>query len=481
VNTFRENNKIDTVPLYVDMDGTLVKTDLLAESFFALMKQNILHLLQIPFWLCKGKAYLKQQMAIRVDLDVETLPYNEEFLKFLRDCRKDGRTLYLATASNEKFAHAIADHLGIFDGVIASDADTNRTGKRKLERMVDSCGPGGFDYAGNAKVDLIIWKQAREAIVVNPHRGVQRDLKKLDKKMLIFENLPPPFKAYFKAIRPHQWTKNLLLFVPVLTAQAWLSIPATSHALLGFVAFSLCASSVYLLNDLLDLPADRRHPNKRNRPFASGDASLLGGGVLMLVLLGTGIGIGSLVSLGFLGVLLVYLTITLLYSLWLKAIAMVDVVILAGLYTLRIIAGTVAISVAPSFWLLAFAMFMFLSLALIKRCSELYTVKQVNGSGAWGRNYKIDDLGVLFSMGIASGYVSVLVLALFVNSPEVILRYSHPQGLWLLCPTIGFWIGHIWLKASRGEIHDDPLVFAAIDRGSQLVVICCVLISVLSN
>ena len=202
----------------------------------------------------------------------------------------------------------------------------------------------------------------------------------------------------------------------------------------------------------------------------------------MLVLLVTGISIGSLVSLQFLGVLAIYLTITLLYSFWLKAVSMVDVVILAGLYTLRIIAGAVAIAVVPSFWLLAFAMFIFLSLALIKRCSELNAIKQEKGSGAvWGRNYRVDDLGVLFSMGIASGYVSVLVLALFVNSPEVILRYSFPQGLWLLCPTVGFWIGHIWLKASRGEIHHDPIVFAAIDRSSQLVVVTCILISILSN
>jgi 4-hydroxybenzoate polyprenyltransferase len=480
VNETTAAKECTSTPLYVDVDGTLLRTDLLAESFFALVKRNILYLFLIPFWLLRGRAWLKQQIAERVDIDVEVLPYHTEFLDYLRNESGRGRELYLATASNGKFARAIADHLGCFTDVLASDAHNNLKGSHKLAAMLERHGEGGFDYAGNAGVDLKIWPHAREAILVAPHRGVARAAQQLGNVTHVFSDRGTGPVTYLRAIRVHQWLKNLLLFVPVLTAHLWTDMTAISNALLGFAAFSLSASSVYLLNDLLDLPADRRHPNKRKRAFAAGDIPLLNGALLMLLLLGTGIAIGYQLSALFFGILLLYLVITLSYSLYLKSVAIVDVVLLAGLYTLRIIAGAAAIAVIPSFWLLAFSMFIFYSLALVKRCSELDTVKRLQGEAAWGRNYMVADMGVLFSMGIASGYASVLVLALFINSPDVIERYSHPEGLWLLCPTIIFWVSHIWLKAARGEIHDDPLVFAIVDRGSQLVILSCTLISVLS-
>jgi 4-hydroxybenzoate polyprenyltransferase len=469
-----------STPLYVDVDGTLLRTDLLAESFFALVKRNLLYLFLIPFWLLRGRAWLKQQIAERVTIDVDVLPYHTEFLDYLRNEAGQGRELYLATASNEKFARAIADHLGCFTGVLASDAHGNLKGRHKLAAMLERHGEGGFDYAGNAAVDLKIWPHAREAILVAPRRGVLRVAQLQGNVTHVFSDRGTGPITYLHAIRVHQWLKNLLLFVPILTSHQWSDMTTISNALLGFAAFSLCASSVYLLNDLLDLPADRRHPNKRRRPFAAGTIPLVNGALLMLLLLGAGISIGYQLSGLFFGILLLYLVITLSYSLYLKSVAIVDVVLLAGLYTLRIIAGAAAIAVIPSFWLLAFSMFIFYSLALVKRCSELDTVKRMQGEAAWGRNYMVSDMGVLFSMGIASGYSSALVLALFINSPDVVERYSHPQGLWLLCPTIIFWVSHIWLKAARGEIHDDPLVFAIVDRGSQLVILSCTLISVLS-
>ena len=467
-------------PLYVDVDGTLLRTDLLAESFFALLKRNVLYLFLIPFWLLRGRAWLKQQIASRTGIDVEVLPYHEEFLAYLRGEAARGRELVLATASNEKFANAIAEHLGCFSAVLASDAQHNLKGGHKLARMLERHGEGGFDYAGNAGADLKIWPHARAAILVAPRRGVERAARRQTQVTHVFSDRGAGPFTYLSAIRVHQWLKNLLLFVPVLTAHLWSDLAAISNAVLGFAAFSLSASSVYLLNDLLDLPADRRHPNKRRRALAAGDIPLLNGALLMLLLLGAGIGIGYALSTLFFGILLLYLAITLGYSLYLKSIAVVDVLILAGLYTLRIIAGAAAIAVVPSFWLLAFSMFIFYSLALVKRCSELDTVRRMQGESAWGRNYMVSDLGALFSMGIASGYASALVLALFINSPDVVARYTHPEGLWLLCPAILYWVSHIWLKAARGEIHDDPLVFAIEDRGSQLVILSCTLISVLS-
>jgi len=480
VNDISPAKDCTLTPLYVDVDGTLLRTDLLAESFFALLKHNPLYLFLVPFWLLRGRAWLKQQVAERAHIDVEVLPYHTEFLEYLRSEAERGRKLYLATASNGKFARDIAAHLGCFTGVLASDAHSNLKGGHKLAAMLDRHGEGGFDYAGNAAVDLKIWPHARAAILVAPLRGVEKAAQKLGNVTHVFSDGAAGPLTYLHAMRVHQWLKNLLLFVPLLTAHQWSNMLAISDALVGFAAFSLCASSFYLLNDLLDLPADRRHPNKRRRPLAAGRIPLLHGALLMLLLLGTGIGIGYQLSGLFFITLLLYLTITLIYSLYLKSVAIVDVVILACLYTLRIIAGAAAISVPLSFWLLVFSMFIFYSLALVKRCSELDSVSLMQGEASWGRNYRVSDLSALFSMGVASGYLSILVLALFINSPDVIERYHYPQGLWLLCPTIIFWISRIWLKAARGEIHDDPLVFAVSDRGSQLVILACALISVLS-
>lgn len=467
-------------PLFVDLDGTLIKSDLLIESFLALVRLNPLWFFLVPIWILRGKAYLKQQIVDHVEIDANLLPYNSTFLEYLNSEVAGGRKLILATASNEKLAWQVADHLGIFQSVLASNRNLNLSGKLKLKAMLEECGEGQFDYAGNAAVDLQIWPHARYAILVNTEKRVEKAARQTANLQQVFEERATGPVPYLKAMRVHQWLKNLLLFVPLLTAHEWHNILLIFNALIGFLAFSLCASSVYLLNDLLDLPSDRGHPRKRKRPFAAGDVPFSRGGVLMLLLLFMGLSVAAALSWAFLGVLLVYLAFTLAYSLRLKAVALIDVLILAGLYTLRVIAGAAAIDVVPSFWLLAFSMFVFLSLALVKRCSELDALIEMNGEATMGRDYRVSDLGYLHSMGTASGYLSVLVLALFINSPDVTERYTHPELLWLLCPTILYWISRIWLKTRRGEMHDDPLIFAIRDRGSRFVLLASVLVIILA-
>jgi 4-hydroxybenzoate polyprenyltransferase len=471
------DNQTKDVPLFVDLDGTLIRTDLLIEGFLALLKRRLWNALVAPFWLVKGKAYFKQRVAQLVEIDPATLPYHSAFLGFLRDQAKQGRILYLATACDQKLAKQVAEHLGIFSMVLASDGATNLSGQRKLKVMTELCGNRGFDYAANAAVDLGVWSHARRAILVNASARVEKAARTIADVERTFNDQGRGLDHYVRAMRLHQWLKNLLLFVPLVAAHAWsMGLAPFVHAGLGFLAFSLTASSGYILNDLLDLPTDRVHPRKRDRPLAAGDLSITTGVALMAVLMLTGLLLAVLVSPLFLAVLLIYMAFTFSYSLHLKAIVLVDVLVLAGLYTLRVIAGAAAIPVMPSFWLLAFSMFIFLSLALVKRCSELQTLLSLDKVSASGRDYHAPDLKYLYSMGTASGYLAVLVLALFINSPEVSERYSHPQALWLLCPILLYWISRLWLKTGRGEMHDDPVIYSISDRGSRYVAVASAIV-----
>jgi 4-hydroxybenzoate polyprenyltransferase len=467
-------------PLVVDLDGTLIKSDLLVEAFFALLRVNFFYLFLAPFWLLKGKAHFKEQIFSRVVINPQLLPYHGSFLAFLKQQAQSGRELILATASNERAAHRVAEHLGIFCSVLASTGSVNLSGRKKLKAMIESCGENHFDYAGNARVDLQIWPHARNAILVNPGPGVERAARKLGRVQEVFLEGQRGIVPLLKGMRPHQWLKNVLIFVPLFTAHAWLDAAAIWHTLLAFAAFSLCASSVYLVNDLFDLPSDRAHPRKRNRPLASGDLPPLHGVLASILLLAAGLSVSLLVSPRFFLITAGYLAITLAYSLQLKRYVMMDVIVLAGLYTVRVVAGTVAIAVEPSFWLLSFSMFIFLSLALVKRCAEINTLLKAKRSGASGRDYRVSDLHYLHSMGTASGYLSVMVLALYINSPEMRAQYSHPYYLWLLCPMVLYWISRIWLKTGRDEMHDDPLVFAIKDRGSLYVVAGMMLVTLLA-
>lgn len=459
------------MPLCVDLDGTLVRTDVLIEAAFALLKQNVLYAFVLPLWALKGKAHFKQQVAERVDIDPSRLPYHEEFLTYLMAERANGRPLVLATSSNIKFAEGIAEHLGIFESVLASDAQNSLSGERKVEEIRKALGDKGFAYAGNSNVDLTVWPHAREAILVNPDRGVLAAAYQLAKVGPVFDDRAGVVKPLLEAMRIHQWLKNVLVFVPLFTAHQAGDVALLSQAALAFLSFSLCASSVYLLNDLFDLDSDRRHPTKRNRPFAKGAVAIHYGVALIPILLLLSFALASLLPIEFMAVLAIYYGTTMSYSLWLRRAVVLDVLVLAGLYTVRLIAGGAAVSISISFWLLAFSMFLFFSLALVKRYSELTLLSDHAESAAGARGYRAGDLDALLSFGTASGCVAALVLALYINGEQVTELYRYPEAIWPLCPLLLYWISRVWILARRGELHEDPVLFAIRDRRSHVVAV----------
>ncbi len=456
-----------TTPLCVDLDGTLLKSDLLFESLLAMLAQRPWLVLWLPLWLLGGKAHLKRQVALRGPIDPTLLPYDERVLDLLRG--STDRQRVLCTASDASLVEPIARHLGCFDEVLASDGQRNLAGARKAEALVARFGQGGFDYLGNAPVDLKVWKHAGKAWVVNAGTSL---LKRAGQVCDTVEHLPPEpvgLRTWLKALRVHQWLKNLLVFVPLLAAHRFTDPDAVLLTGLAFLAFGLSASGVYVLNDLLDLEADRAHPRKRSRPFAAGRLSLRSGLVAAPLLTLAGLALAWLVAPLFAAVLGGYYVLTLGYSLGWKRVPILDVILLAGLYTVRIIGGAAAIGTVPSFWLLAFSMFIFLSLALLKRYIEFVGLAERGEVKAAGRGYHLDDQPLLLALGGSAGYLSVLVLALYINSPESQALYARPEALWLLCPLLMLWISRAWLKAHRGTMHDDPVVFAATDRFSLLV------------
>lgn len=460
-------------PLIVDLDGTLIRTDLLVESALQLLKRQPWSIVLMLWWLLNGKARLKAEIARRVDLDASVLPYNEAVLQRIRDERHQGRNVWLATASNRKYAAQVANHLGVFDDTLASDERENLRGSDKLRAIRARLGDGAFDYIGNDAHDLKLWRHSRKALVANASAGIVRAVRKLPRFELIGPARHNSWRTLLRAIRIHQWLKNLLLFVPLLAGHKVWDLTADLNAVLGFLAFGLCASSVYLLNDLLDMEADRSHPIKHKRPLASGEMSATLALALIPLLLASSVAIAVWLPTRFLQVLVIYFAVTVTYSFWAKRQLMLDVIVLAGLYTLRVIAGAAAAKVALSFWLLALSMFIFLSLALVKRYSEILLLAEAKRTKAAGRGYEHGDLSLLQSMGTASGYLSVIVIALYINSPEVRQLYSQPTVLWAICPLLLLWISWVWMKAHRGQMHHDPVVFAIKDPTSALLGALC--------
>lgn len=455
-------------PLVVDLDGTLIHTDMLHESALKVFRDTPLETLRVPCLLARGKAFLKRHLASRIEFDPGTLPYNEELLEWLKVKRDEGRRLVLCTASDKSIADPIARHLGIFDHVIASDGTVNITGKVKADTLLQRFATTGYDYAGNSHKDLPVWSAARRAIVVNGSSSLIRKAENVTTVEQVFPRRSLGVSGLRRTLRVHQWLKNLLLFVPLIAAhelsnaESWLSL------ILAFAAFSLCASAVYIANDLLDLESDRRHPRKRNRPFAAGLMPAYQGVLLAPLLLAVSMAIASLVGPQFLGCLVLYFILTSAYSWLLKRLLLIDCLALALLYTLRIIAGAAAVGQHLSFWLLAFSVFLFLSLAFVKRYAELEVQLLSGVDRIHGRGYQTADASLIQTMGIVSGYCSALVLALYLNSDDVLELYSSPEFIWGAVPVMLFWVSWMWMQAHRGVMHDDPLVFALKDPVSLL-------------
>lgn len=463
------DHAVDTLagerPLVVDLDGTLIRTDLLAESCFALLAAAPLRLPAALAAAPRGRAAFKAAVAAEVTLDLARLPFNEDFLAHLRAERARGRRLYLASASDARYVQAVADELGLFDGVFASDGATNLKGAAKARALCAAFGRGGFDYAGNSAADLDVWAAAAGVLVVNASAALLRTVAGRFPAATIIAPKKPALRHYIQALRPHQWLKNLLLLVPGFAAHRFDAGMVVACAL-AFASFSLCASSVYLLNDLLDLRHDRQHRSKRYRPFASGRVDMLHGVAMGFAAVAGAVAIGLLLPLAFLGVLAVYTGLTLAYSLALKRQPILDVLTLAGLYGIRIVAGGAAVAVVLSPWLLAFSVFFFLCLALVKRSTELIDRPGRRSTDPPGRGYRLTDLAMLQGMASASGYVAVLVFILYINSPEVVGLYGHTQRLWVIPVVLLYWISRVLILTHRGEMHDDPVVFAARDRTS---------------
>ncbi len=456
-----------TPPLCVDLDGSLIKSDSFLDSLCQLMRHKPWLLLQVPFWLVHGRAHLKIEVARRAPLDPQRFPYNTELLHYIQGQHREGRTLYLTTGADPTFASRIAAHLGIFEGVFASDPSTNLTRSKKLERLRQRFGT--FDYIGNSHADLVLLTHAREAMVANPTLALRIALRlRCIPIARSFLDQRPLLPTVIQAIRVHQWAKNFLLLAPLAFSHQF-NIPSLAAAVAAFFCFSFMASANYLINDLLDIDSDRRHPTKRMRPFAAGDLPVAYGIALVALLFAASVAILPLLPPAFALWLGLYILATSAYSFYLKRIAVVDVLLLSGLYTLRLLAGGAATGTEISHWLASFSSFLFLSLAMVKRISELETLRESGAIAPHGRGYLIADIEQIRSFGTASAYAAVVVFMLYIARPGVTGLYQHAGRLWLIVPLLLYWLHRVWLLAARGELDHDPVVFAITDPISLLV------------
>ncbi len=453
--------------IIVDLDGTLIRSDLLVESFFNVFGDSPARATALVGRLLQGKAALKAGLADAADLDVSLLPYNAEVLAWLKAARERGSRLYLASASHDSLVDQVADHLGLFDGWMGSDGLTNLAGAAKARHIREVIGEAEFAYLGNGAADLPIWRQASLCVAVDCPAGVRRRLLGFAPGALFLGASGGTVKSWLKLLRVRQYVKNTLVAVPLLVSHqiSWANIGLT---LLAFAAFSLCASAVYIINDLIDIAADRRHATKRNRPLASGAVSILAAPPVALLLLAA-FGVGVLVGPLFVAILVLYAVLTTAYTLSLKRKMIIDAVVLAMLYSIRMLAGAAAIHVVPSEWLIGFSLFIFSSLAFVKRYIELARHQSVGRTGKLNnRNYDVADLAIVGGLGAACGLNSITFLALYISSDAVKKLYAHPQVLWIACPVIMYWVGRNLLLAHRGLMDDDPIVFALTDRPSLM-------------
>ena len=478
--------------LCVDLDGTLIRGNVLWECVLLLLKTRPFTLLRLPLWLLSGRAALKRQFAARVQLDPARLPYRHEVLDLIRQEKAAGRRIALVTAADRELAESVARYLGLFDEVHASDGQVNLKGASKAAFLAEHFADTGFDYAGDSATDVEVWRNACAANVVGTEARAGQAAAITEVRVTILEPRPSfrassfpgsSFRSSFRtslriwisALRGHHWAKNLLLFLPLVLSHN-LAVEPLLHTLAGFALFGLCASGLYILNDLLDLHSDREHPWKKERPFAAGDISIPEGLLASFFLVSTAIGMGFLLDVQFGLALVGYAALTMLYSLYLKKIALLDVFVLSSFYSFRILAGALISATPLSQWFLAFSMFFFLSLAMAKRYSELLHAGDLVKAGNSGRGYHTGDRELLLSLGVGSSFSAVVILSLYVHSPEVRLLYSSPEYLFLLCPIVLYWLSRTWLMAHRGELKEDPVTLAIRDPVSYGVALASVVV-----
>lgn len=457
-------NATAQVPLVVDLDRTLCRTDTLHEGIIGLIARRPVLIPSLPLWLWGGKAAFKAKVADQHVLDPALLPYDDGILAMVAEARVGGHQTALISASDHRQVQAVADHLGCFDQAVGTGSPgqtVNLGGQGKADFLVAEYGHGGFDYVGDSRVDIPVWKVARHAYGVRLTAATRKAAKSHGIKLQLTGDEPPAWRPLMRACRPHQWAKNILILLPVLAAQQMSALPT---ALFAMLCFSLAASAIYIVNDLVDLPSDRMHPRKRHRPFASGVIGARQGLLMATGLLGLSVGLALLLPPMFLMILVVYLAVTSAYSFWLKRKMMVDVIVLATLYTLRIVAGSMATSIALSPWLLVFSMFLFFALATIKRQAELEDMAGRGATTTSGRNMLPEDLPILQSMSVAAAQAAVLVFALYSQDSEVQSHFNKPDLLLVICPVLFLWLGRMQLLTRRGHMTDDPIVFTFRDR-----------------
>jgi 4-hydroxybenzoate polyprenyltransferase len=459
------------LPLVVDVDGTLVASDLLQEAVLQCIAQYPFQTYRLALWLAGGKSNLKTQLANRVNPGIETIPLRAEVLTLIRAAQANGRPVYLASASDRRYIEQLAQRIGGIAGVFGTESATNLSGEAKAHQLVAAFGIKGYDYIGDRPIDFAVWRSARKPLVVAHSAAFGAKALRAFPGAEVVSRPRAGWRDYVRALRTYQWAKNILLFLPLIAGHRF-DLATIAATLLGFVCFCLAASSAYVVNDLLDLPGDRNHPRKATRPFAAGKIPITRGIVLAAALMAGGLLASLLLPWRFVAILSIYIVCTLGYSLVLKRKLLIDVITLGGLYTLRIYGGLAATGSHQTQWLLMFSLFLFLSLAIVKRCSELVANRLAGGTSGTGRSYRVEDMNVLLSLGAAAGYGSVFVVTLYLSSPEVAALYVHPNRLWLVCPLLLYWISRVLTIANRGEMHDDPIIFAMRDRISWLTGVC---------
>jgi len=471
------------VPICVDLDGTLVSTDTLWECLVAAWRKNFWLPLLFPLWLLRGRAFLKYQAAKHADLDTLSLPYDLELVDWLSGQRKQGREIMLVTGSSEAVASKVAEDLGLFSEVISSTKSLNLSGPNKLKKLQERFAGQEFEYIGDSSADFPIWKHLGKAHTRGASKRLTARLERNGIKVSAQgRHRSLSLKTVARQLRIHQWAKNLLIFIPILASHRLANTTLVLKSLVAFAAFSFVASSFYVFNDLLDVRADRLHPQKRERPIASGQMSMNQAGVLLAITAAIGLSLAATVSLRFLGATLAYLAGTAIYSLYAKRLVLVDAFTLGMLYTVRVIAGGIATGITISSWTLGYTSFLFLSLALMKRYSEIsQRAPDARGATLPGRAYELQDLSIIGNIGISSGLVSALMMALYLRSPEVEVLYRRPAFLLPLCIIHVYWISRAWVLTNRHLMHDDPIVFALKDRVTHKLFILAAIIAYLAT